>query len=342
MNIVLTGGGSAGHIIPNLALVDELKKYFDNIYYIGSDKPNEKKLVEDYKIPYYSISTPKLIRKLTFKNFTIPFKLIKSICQCKKILKNLNVDVVFSKGGYVSLPVVIAAHQLKIKVIIHESDTSMGLSNKISSKFSDKICTSFPLHSNNKKIIYTGAPIRKEFFIAKQKKFFDNNKKIILVIGGSQGSNTLNNFIYQNIDYLTKKYNIIHICGYKKLKKINNNSYIQFEFSNDMPTLIKSSDIILTRGGSNALFEILAINKPMIIVPLTKKESRGEQIDNAKYFMQNNLACYLEKLELDEFENCIQNQLKNSQNIFNLQNTFISINGPKYIVNCILNTISKN
>ena len=338
MNIVLTGGGSAGHIIPNLALVEDLKKYFENIYYIGSTNKNEQKLVEEYGIPYYSIDTPKLIRKLTLKNLKIPFKLLKSINDCKKILSSLDTNIVFSKGGYISLPVVIAAHKLGIKVVIHESDTTMGLSNRLGSYFCDKICTTFPSQRHSKKIVQTGAPIRKEFFKAPKKQFFKNNKPTILVVGGSQGSNTINSFIYDNINFLTKDYNIIHLCGNNKLQKIDNNNYIQYEFSNEMPLLINSSDIVLTRGGANALFEIATINKPMIIVPLTKKESRGEQIDNAKYFMQNNLACYLPKLELNSFVDCIKTQLNNSKKICSLQNSFLNNNGNQNIIKVIIET----
>ena len=343
MNIVLTGGGSAGHIIPNLALVKELKKHFDNIYYIGSNKENEKKLVEQYGIEYFAITPPKLIRKFTLKNLTIPFKLIKSINDCKKLLKSLNVDVIFSKGGYISLPVVMAGHKLGIKVLIHESDTSLGLANKICSRYCDKIFTTFPIYSKSNKIIQTGTPIREEFLNSPHKQnFFKNNKKTILVVGGSQGSKTINEFIYQNIDELTKNYNIIHLCGINKLKQIKNDSYLQIEFSNEMPLLINSSDIVLTRGGSNALFEILAIGKPMIIVPLTKKESRGEQIENAKFFTQHNLGCYMPILELNSFINLVQKQLNKTNQIQTLKNKNTYLQGNENVVKEILQLCKAN
>ena len=343
MNIVLTGGGSAGHIIPNLALVKELKKHFDNIYYIGSNKENEKKLVEQYGIEYFAITPPKLIRKFTLKNLTIPFKLIKSINECKKLLKSLNVDVIFSKGGYISLPVVMAGHKLGIKVLIHESDTSLGLANKICSRYCDKIFTTFPIYSKSNKIIQTGTPIREEFLNPPHKQnFFKNNKKTILVVGGSQGSKTINEFIYQNIDELTKNYNIIHLCGINKLKQIKNDSYLQIEFSNEMPLLINSSDIVLTRGGSNALFEILAIGKPMIIVPLTKKESRGEQIENAKFFTQHNLGCYMPILEINSFINLVEKQLNKTNQIQTLKNKNTYLQGNENVVKEILQLCKAN
>ena len=343
MNIVLTGGGSAGHIIPNLALVKELKKHFDNIYYIGSNKENEKKLAEQYGIEYFAITPPKLIRKFTLKNLTIPFKLIKSINDCKKLLKSLNVDVIFSKGGYISLPVVMAGHKLGIKVLIHESDTSLGLANKICSRYCDKIFTTFPIYSKSNKIIQTGTPIREEFLNPPHKQnFFQNNKKTILVVGGSQGSKTINEFIYQNIDELTKNYNIIHLCGINKLKQIKNDSYLQIEFSNEMPLLINSSDIVLTRGGSNALFEILAIGKPMIIVPLTKKESRGEQIENAKFFTQHNLGCYMPILEINSFINLVEKQLNKTNQIQTLKNKNTYLQGNENVVKEILQLCKAN
>lgn len=342
MNIVLTGGGSAGHIFPNLAIVNELKKYFDNIYYIGSNKPNERKIVENYNLPYFEINTPKLIRSLTYKNLFIPFKLYTSIRDCKKILKELKPDIVFSKGGYVSLPVIISANQLKIKSVIHESDVSMGLTNKICSKFCNKVCTSFPMAKANKKYIYTGAPIREEFLNPKSKRIFSNSKPTILIVGGSQGAKSINDFVYNNLKVLTSKYNIIHICGQNKKKDLKADNYIQYEFSNDMPCLIKSSDIVVTRGGSNALFEILSIGKPMIIVPLSKKESRGEQIENAKFFMQHNLGILMPSLEINSFMLTVDSQINSPQIIQTTEkHNFVQIGNTK-IVDVILKTINYN
>ena len=339
MNIVLTGGGTAGHIIPNLALIDDLKKSFDNIYYIGSNKLNEQKLVEEYNITYYAIDAPKLIRKITFKNLNIPLKLLKSIKHCKKILKELNADIIFSKGGYVSLPVILAGKQLNIKIILHESDTSLGLANKIASRYATKVCTSFDLKLNNKKFIYTGSPIRKDFLNPKKINFFNNNKPTLLVIGGSQGSTYINDFIYNNIDKIISKYNVIHICGPNKTRVINIPNYKQIEFSNDIATLINSSDIVLTRGGSNALFEIAFLNKPMIIVPLSTKSSRGEQMQNANYFLQNNLATVMNNLEIENFLYIVNNEIKYKDKIKSLQNNQIKKRGNQNIINIIKENI---
>jgi len=339
MKIVLTGGGTAGHMIPNLALIDDLQKHFNEIFYIGSGKQLEKELIEPYKVKYFSIETPKLIRKFTFKNFTIPFELLKSIKECKNILIKLSPDVVFSKGGYVALPVVIASHKLGLKVVAHESDLTMGLANKISKRYCDKICTTFDSTAQGKKFVYTGASIRKEFKKNNIASPFKNNLPTILFVGGSQGATAINKFILENLDTLTYRYNIIHICGKGKSSATKHAHYKEIEFSNDMPTLINQSDVVFTRGGSNALFEILAINKPMIIYPLSKKESRGDQIENAQYFEQHNLGIYLKTLEKNILINTIDYLIKNNAEIERRQKAFYKA-GNKNIVNEIISLLN--
>ena len=335
MKIVLTGGGTAGHIIPNIALIDDLQKHFDEIFYIGSGKQLEKDLILPYNIKYFSIETPKLVRKFTFKNMVIPLKLITSINDCKRILKDLSPDVVFSKGGYVSLPVVVAAHKLGIKVLAHESDLTMGLANKISKWYCNKICTTFDSTAKGKKFVCTGAPIRKEFKKFDAAPAFKNKLPTILFVGGSQGAAAINKFILENLDTLTLKYNIIHLCGKGKSSGAKHAHYIEIEFSNDMPTLINQCDVVFTRGGSNALFEILAVNKPMIIYPLSKKESRGDQIENAKYFEQRNLGAYIHNLDINTLIDVIDNSIKNKTRIENHQKTFYKA-GNKNILNEII------
>ena len=339
MKIVLTGGGTAGHIIPNLALVDDLKNYFDEIVYIGSGKQLEKDLIQSYNIDYYDIDTPKLIRKLTLKNLTIPIKLIKSLAQCKKLLQNISPSVVFSKGGYVSFPVVIAAHKLGIKVVAHESDLSMGLANNICKRYCDKICTTFQETAKGKKFVYTGAPIRKEFKSARISSQFANSLKTILFVGGSQGATEINNFVTSNLSTLTQRFNVIHLCGKGKASGLQNPHYKEIEFSNDMPKLINQCDVVFTRGGSNALFEILAIAKPMIIYPLSKKESRGDQIENAQYFQNHNLGIYIQKLDINLLLNTIDNVILNKNEIEKRQKDFLKV-GNNSIIDTILSTIN--
>lgn len=297
--IVLTGGGTAGHIMPNIALCEELKKHFENIYYIGTNAM-EKDIVAKYNIPFYEINATKFVRKISLKTFLIPFKLIKSICQAKRILKTLKPDVIFSKGGYVSIPVCIAGKKLKIPVVSHESDLTMGLANKIILKYANVVCTSFESTAQgNKKCIFTGSPIRNQIFLGNKQniinKFeYNPNKPTILFMGGSLGAKAINEIVYSSIDSLTKLYNVLHISG-KNSKKISAKNYYQVEFTNNIEDFYACCDMCVTRSGANALFELAAIKKPMLLIPLPKGDSRGDQVENAKIFENKKLATVLQQ-----------------------------------------------
>lgn len=295
-NIVFTGGGTAGHIMPNLAIIEELKGY--NIYYIGSSGM-EKDIISKYKnIKFIEIPVVKFSRSLSIKNLTIPFKLISSINKTKKILKEIKPSLIFSKGGYVSIPACFAGHSLNIPVITHESDLSIGLANKIIAKKSKYLCCSFKTTADSygKNAIFTGSPIRKKVLygqknIILQRHNITPSKPTILVVGGSQGARAINNIILDNIDELTKKYNIIHIVGKNNKNTQKKYNYIQIEFANDIENYFAASDVVISRAGSNTIFELLALKKPMILIPLPKtKHSRGDQVDNAKYFEKNGFA----------------------------------------------------
>ncbi|MBO7214609.1 MAG: UDP-N-acetylglucosamine--N-acetylmuramyl-(pentapeptide) pyrophosphoryl-undecaprenol N-acetylglucosamine transferase, partial [Clostridia bacterium] len=218
--IVLTGGGTAGHCTPHFALLDKLEKHFDKIYYIGSKNGIEKRLVEEKNIPYYEISTTKLKRKITAQNLKIPFEFIKSVNDAKKILEKLKPNVVFSKGGFVGLPVTIAANQLKIPVVIHESDKSMGLANKIASRFAKRIITTFPIPIKNSECY--GAIVREELASVKRETALSyygikNDKPTLLITGGSSGAKKINETVVNNLDKLLKKFNILHLVGKNNL-----------------------------------------------------------------------------------------------------------------------------
>ena len=288
--IVFTGGGTGGHIYPNLAIIDDIKQKAE-IFYIGSNGM-EKEIIKNNNISFFEISSCKFKRTFSLSNLLIPFKLLKSISQAKKILKQIKPDIIFSKGGYVSLPVVIAGHSLKIPVISHESDLTLGLANKICLKFSNYMCTSFEKTAEKigKKGIYTGSPIRKQILNGNKlnaKKLFKNYScnPTILIIGGSLGSKIINNTIFNSLKKLCN-FNIIHLVGKgnytKKYDKFDN--YIQLEFSNNMQDLYALSDIVISRAGSNVINEILALKKLNILIPLSKQASRGDQILNAEYF----------------------------------------------------------
>lgn len=298
--LVLTGGGTAGHCIPNIALLPFLKKDFTNIIYIGSENGIEKQIANRYEIEYYPISCCKLKRELSFDNLLIPFTLLKGINQAKSILKKIKPDVVFSKGGYVSLPVVIAASKLNIPVISHESDLTVGLANKIASRYSKKVLTSFPETAKEvKNGEYTGAPIRNEL-LTKQKERalnffgFNGNKPVILITGGSQGAGAINKAIRDCLDDLLSFFDVIHVCGKNNLKiDIQKKGYYQIEYLQNMELALSASSICVSRAGSNSLFELLALNMPSVIIPLPKNASRGDQILNAEYFYKKGLITLL-------------------------------------------------
>lgn len=319
--IVFTGGGTAGHIIPNLAIINDIKNRAQ-IFYIGSNGL-EKKLVQEKNIDFFEISSTKLKRSLSFSNLLIPFKLIKAYNEAKKILKKIKPDVIFSKGGYVSLPVVLASHKLKIDVIAHESDLTMGLANKLCKNKCKIICTSFETTAKNlKNGLFTGSPIRKEIFCGNiqnaQKLFKQPTKKpTILVVGGSLGSKIINEIIFQIIDNL-KEFNFIHIVGKGNKKEINKENYVQLEYADNIQDLFALADIVISRAGSNAVNEILALNKPNILIPLSKKASRGDQILNAKYFQEKGYS----KVIFEEDLNAI-NLIANIKNLYKNKEDYI-------------------
>lgn len=302
--IVLTGGGTAGHVNPNIALISLLKEKGFSISYIGSHEGIERKLISEIDIPYFPISTGKLRRYFDTKNFTDVFRVIKGIGDAKKTLKGIRPNIVFSKGGFVSVPVVLAAHSLGIPVIIHESDATPGLANKISFKFSKKICASFPETIKmlpEEKAVLTGSPIRETLAQGCKEeglKFcnFTTEKPVIMIMGGSIGSVYINQIIHESLEQLLNDYNVIHLCGkgnydanYENLE-----GYRQFEYiGKELGDLFAATDIVISRSGANAIFEILSLNKPNILIPLPSKASRGDQIVNAISFAEEGYSYVL-------------------------------------------------
>lgn len=293
--IVLTGGGTAGHVTPNIALLPKLRELGYDIHYIGSYEGIEKKLIEDVNVPYYGIASGKLRRYFDPKNFSDPFRVLKGYGEARKILKKLKPDVVFSKGGFVAVPVVLAAKHLHIPVIIHESDMTPGLANKISLSAATKVCCNF--HETmgyipEGKAVLTGSPIREELLHGNKLAAlnlcgFAANKPVILVIGGSQGSVAVNDAVRGILPELLKKYQVIHLCGKGKLDstKTDMEGYIQFEYvKKELADLFALADVCISRAGANAICELLALRKPNLLIPLSANASRGDQILNAESF----------------------------------------------------------
>ena len=309
--IVLTGGGTAGHVTPNIALIPELKKAGYDVHYIGSYDGIEKKLIERLGIPYYGISSGKLRRYIDIKNLSDPFKVIKGFAQAHHLLGKIKPDVVFSKGGFVSVPEVVAAKTRKIPCIIHESDMTPGLANKICIPCATRVCTNFPetmKHIPAQKAVLTGSPIREELFHGDKEKGlkfcgFDNSKPVILIIGGSLGAVAVNNAVRSILPTLLEKYQVIHLCGKGKTDEslLNTKGYVQYEYIQDeLPDLMAAADLIISRAGANAICEILALRKPNILIPLSAEASRGDQILNAASFEKQGYSIVIQENEITD------------------------------------------
>lgn len=293
--IVLTGGGTAGHVTPNIALLPYLKNAGYEISYIGSYDGIEKKLITDFDIPYYGIATGKFRRYLDIKNLTDPFRVIKGLAEARKHLKKIKPDIVFSKGGFVSVPVVRAAASLHIPCIIHESDMTPGLANKLCIPVAKKVCCNFPETLSmlpKEKAVLTGSPIRDE--LAKGDKLaaldmckFTANKPVIMVIGGSLGAASVNKVVREALPKLLTDFQVVHICGKDKVDNmlLHVEGYVQFEYvKSELKDLFAMADIVISRAGANSICELLALKKPNLLIPLSANSSRGDQILNAKSF----------------------------------------------------------
>ena len=330
--IVLTGGGTAGHVTPNLALLPSLQERGYEIHYIGSYNGIERKLIENSGIPYDGISSGKLRRYFDLKNFSDPFRVVKGYAEARKLLKTYKPDVVFSKGGFVAVPVVLAAKHFKIPTIIHESDMTPGLANKICIPSAAKVCCNFPetlQYLPEGKAILTGSPIRRELLTGDRLTGLTYTglsaaKPMILVIGGSLGAATVNNAVRSLLPRLLEKYQIIHICGKGHLDEalIGRSGYVQYEYV-DAPLrhLFAAADLILSRAGANSICEILALRKPNVLIPLSAAASRGDQILNARSFEKQGFSAVLEEENLsdetlyDAIETTYENRQKFTQSM---------------------------
>lgn len=310
-HIVLTGGGTAGHVTPNIAMIPVLREAGYKISYIGSYDGIEKKLIEELDIPYYGISSGKLRRYFDVKNFTDPFRVLKGFHEAKKLMKQLKPDIVFSKGGFVTVPVVIAAKKCKVPAIIHESDMTPGLANKLCIPSAVKVCCNFPETVKNlpqEKAVLTGTPIRKELLSGDKeagRRFcgFTSDKPVLMVIGGSLGAASVNNHIRSILPELLKEFQVVHLCGKDKTDEslTGTEGYVQYEYiKNELADLFALSDIVISRAGANAICEISALHKPNLLIPLSANASRGDQILNARSFERQGFSMVLEEEEITD------------------------------------------
>ena len=330
VKIVLTGGGTAGHVTPNIALIEAMQKDGNwSIEYFGSKNGIEYNMIKSRNIPYRIISCGKLRRYFSLQNFIDPFKTLYGVVQAYRYFGKNSADVVFSKGGFVSVPVVIAAWLKRIPVVAHESDFSPGLANKITFPFVKKICVTFAGAKKHfkdpKKVIVTGTPLRSALFKGNREQGrkicgFISDHPCLLIMGGGQGSLVINQCIRDSLEQLSKKFQIIHLCGRDKIdqKFISFPGYMQIEYADqELPDLFAASDIVISRSGANSLYEILALCKPHILIPLSAKVSRGDQIQNAKYFQQLGISTVLseETLTVDNLCNALDLILQNQDEI---------------------------
>ncbi|WLV25481.1 undecaprenyldiphospho-muramoylpentapeptide beta-N-acetylglucosaminyltransferase [Aciduricibacillus chroicocephali] len=307
--ILFTGGGTAGHVIVNLALIPVFQEKGWEIDYIGSKNGIEKDLVQQLEgVTYHAVSTGKLRRYMSKENLKDPFKVLKGTMQSCNIIRKRKPSVIFSKGGFVSVPVMIASKLLRVPAVIHESDYTPGLANKIAIPFSRKVLATFEetlRYLPEKKAEYVGAVIRKELFSGEKAKGLafaglEGKRPVLLVMGGSGGSEKINSAIREGLDRLLETYEIIHICGKGKMApEFDCPGYRQFEYVQDeLKDIFAATDYVLSRAGSNAIFEFLALRIPMLLVPLGLNASRGDQIVNAKSFAEKRYARVLDEDQL--------------------------------------------
>ena len=346
--IILTGGGTAGHVTPNLALIPSLKESGYDIHYIGSYNGIERKLIEGSGIPYDGISSGKLRRYFDLKNFTDPFRVIKGYGEALKLIKKYKPDVLFSKGGFVAVPVVLAAKHYHIPTIIHESDMTPGLANKLCIPSARKVCCNFPealKYLPKDKAVLTGSPIRAELLkgdrmAGLQYTNLSAAKPIILVIGGSLGSVKVNTAVRHILPRLLEKFQVIHICGKGNLDEslIGTPGYVQYEYvDSPLKHLFAAADMIISRAGANSICEILALRKPNVLIPLSAAASRGDQILNANSFAKQGFSAVLEeeKLTDDTLYKTVVNTYENRRRFIEAMETSHLNNAVETIKNLI-------
>lgn len=334
--IVFAGGGTAGHVMPNIALIEQLKANY-NCVYAGGDGM-EKSICEQRNIPFYSIETVKFRRDKVLSNIKVPFKLRACVKSAKRVLEEINPSLVFSKGGYAALPIVLAS---KVPVLCHESDFSPGLATKMSKRKATKVLCAFaPCAVRFKNGLYVGTPLNQSLYRgAKDAAHYglSGSKPIIAVVGGSSGAATVNQAIIDVLPALLDKYDVIHMTGKNKAGGAKQNGYCTVDFERDMARLYATADIVITRAGANALAECIALKKPTIAIPL-EKASRGDQVQNAEYYAGMGAISVLREDELKNVIPAIDELFRNKIKYITAMSG-INVDGTKKIVSIIKDLI---
>ena len=349
--IILTGGGTAGHVTPNIALLPRLREAGFDITYIGSYNGIEKQLLKEQQIPYYGISSGKLRRYFDIKNFSDPLKVMKGLGQSIRLMRKLKPNIVFSKGGFVSVPVILAARLCHIPSIIHESDLTPGLANKLAIPNAAKVCCNFPetlKYLPEDKAVLTGSPIRKELLSGNKEKArklcnFTDEKPVLFVVGGSSGSKFINDTIHGLLPELLKTYQVIHMCGKGNIEESLNRTagYKQFEYiGSELNDIFALADLVISRAGANSICELLALHKPNILIPLSANASRGDQILNAQSFEKQGFSVVIEEeiITPDKLLNIIHETYKNRERYIHAMKQNNTMNSVDKIVSLIEET----
>ncbi len=349
--IILTGGGTAGHVTPNIALLPRLREAGFDISYIGSYNGIERQLLKEQNIPYYAISSGKLRRYFDIKNFSDPLKVVKGVGQSVRLMRKLKPDIVFSKGGFVSVPVVFAAKLCHIPSIIHESDLTPGLANKLAIPNAAKVCCNFPetlKYLPEGKAVLTGSPIRSELLSGNKEKArkrcgFHSNQPVLFVVGGSSGSKFINDTIRGLLPELLKTYQIVHMCGKGNIEESLNQTagYKQYEYiGSELNDIFALADLVISRAGANSICELLALHKPNILIPLSANASRGDQILNAHSFEKQGFSVVIEEeiITPDKLLHMIHETYKNRNRYINAMQKSSIIDSIEKIVSLIEET----
>jgi len=340
--IAFTGGGTGGHIYPGLAVADEIKALAkkDNkeitINWIGCSKGMDGQLVKKAVGPYgaptadafYGIPSGKLRRYFSWQNFTDLFRIVGGYFAARRILKKTRPSILFSKGGFVSVPPVLAAKHLGIPVFTHECDFTLGLANRLNFKSADTMFVSYEETKNRlapadqSRVTVTGNPVRPVIYNADSKKGRDflqisDNLPVLLVLGGSSGAKQINELVWANLDWLCENFTVVHQTGLlnadstteQELKEKYKGRYLPYQFIyQQMPDVLAAADVILSRAGANSIWEAAVLAKPMVLIPLCGSGTRGDQVDNAEFFRQRDAAMVLlgEEANSQNLKACLQ------------------------------------
>ncbi len=310
--ILFTGGGSAGHVTPNLAIIERVRREGWSVAYAGSANGIERKLIEKRGLPYHAVATGKLRRYFSWQNFWDLFRIPWGILQAALLCRKIRPSVVFSKGGFVAFPIVVGAWLNRIPVIAHESDLTPGLANRLSFPFAKRICVTFPqcasFFRNRKKVLVTGSPIRADLLTGNAEEGlrlcgFNREKPVILVFGGGLGAAPINRAVRNLLPRILERWQVVHLCGQGKVDQAfeDRPGYRQFSYLNEeLAHVMACAEVVISRAGANSIYELIALQKPHILIPLSKKASRGDQVVNARHFANQGLSRVLDEDSLSE------------------------------------------